>query len=75
MYSNTILNTIVKYILLIIIGLFIVAVLNGARQVEYTNRNTPVSEESIKAIKPIRDMKNDSYTYNEIYPIYLFERE
>ncbi len=73
MNSNYKLNTIIKYNLLIIIGLFVVAVLNGARQAEYPGRNAPVHEKIISTIKPIRDEKNDSFTFNEIYPIYFLE--
>ncbi|MBL7110628.1 MAG: hypothetical protein ISS19_01655 [Bacteroidales bacterium] len=75
MNSNYKLSTIIKYKLLIIIGLFVVAVLNGARQVEHPGRNAPVHEGNISTIKPFRDMNDDSFTYNDIYPIYFLERE
>jgi hypothetical protein len=73
MYSSNKINTIIKYILLIIMGLFVIAVLNGARQVEEISRNIPENEENIATIKLIHDGKDGSFTYNEMYPLFYLE--
>ena len=73
MYSNNKLNTIIKYKLLVILGLFIVIVLNGARQSNQINQVAPLHEENLSSIKPVHDLKDDSYNYNEIYPIIFLE--
>ena len=54
-------------------GLFIIAVLNGARQIEQIDKNIPENEENIATIKQIRDIKDGSFTYNEMYPVIYLE--
>ena len=66
MDSNNKLNTIVKYKLLIIIGLFVVAVLNGTRQTAPDQQDDPVYEEFFSHSNS--DLIDQSAAYNEIYP-------
>ena len=73
MYSSNKLNTIIKYMLLIIMGLFVVAMLNGARQVDQSGKNNPENEENIATIKQIHDRKDGSFTYNEMFPVIYLE--
>ena len=54
-------------------GLFIIAVLNGARQIEQIDKNIPENEENIATIKQIHDIKDGSFTYNEMYPLFYLE--
>ena len=65
------LSIISKYILLIIIGLFVAAVFNGARPAGPGLKGTPEHMDSILPGNP--DKENGEAMYNEIYPVNYLE--
>ena len=68
MDSSVRINTIIKYKLLVILGLFFVVVLNGARQDNQIRQISPLHDENRSTIKSVPEIKDNSFTYNEIYP-------
>ena len=54
-------------------GLFVVVVLNGARQNDQISQIAPFHEENLSSVKPVQDLADDSFTYNDIYPIIFLE--